>query len=529
MKERAKFRLPPYVMLMLVSVVMSFAIAEVYSLTKDTIEEAAQAARASARNAVMENAASMTELTLAEGAPVDSCFEALDADGELAGYVSQVTAVGFGGEIEITVGLDAGGTITGVSVGGKDFSETSGLGARTREPAFTEQFRGKSGMLVLKQDIDSVTGASISSGAVVSGVNRAMAYMTALLPEDAVSADSSEPLPLAEEQLELLLPGAENVTWMGGGAGINGWWKADNGYIVRATAFGEGPIAVTMGFDNDGTVTGVIIGDENFMETEGRGDRILEDWYKEQFIGRQGPQTYGEGVDAITGATVTSDAALAAVNACMSFDPGDPGEAEALPAETPVPAGSTEPDGVTEATVPQEEGSAEPVSSPEPDGVTEASVPAEEAPAETTVPAEEPGPDAVTEASVQEEIPAPPVTAGEERRPAGALFVGQTVPGEAVPEPDAVSEASVPAETPVPTPDAVSEASVEEEASVPAMAPAAISYRARRAASAVFLAEAAANAAAPDAVSEASVPAETPVPTPDGVTEASVAVREVEP
>lgn len=424
--------LQPYVMLMLVSIVMSFAIAGVYSVTKDTIEAAALAAQAAARSAVMEGAASMEELPLPEGAPVDYAYEAYDEAGNVMGYVSKITVVGFGGEIEVTVGMDTAGAITAISVGGSDFSETSGLGAKTREAAFTDQFKGMSGMLVLKQNIDSVTGASISSGAVVSGVNKALDFMKSLLPEDAVASNVEE-IPLTAEELEALLPGAQNAVWMGGGAGIDGWWQADNGYIVRATGFGEGPIAVTMGFDDNGVVTGVIIGDELFMETEGRGDRVLEAWYAAQFIGRSGAQAYGDGLDAISGATVTSDATLAAINACMTFDPAT-GTADLAVVEAAMP---DEADAVTEASIPEEESetaSGETASgetaSEEPDAVTEASIPEEEA-----EPTPAPTPDAVTEASIPEEE-GPASTGGK------LSYVFSPQPRQTA-EPDAVTEASV--------------------------------------------------------------------------------------
>lgn len=476
MKEKRTFSIPPYVMLMLVSIVMSFAIAGVYAVTKDTIEAAALAEQEAARAAVMDGAAYMTEVALPEDAPVDYAYEAYDEAGNLMGMVSQITVVGFGGEIEVTVGMDTTATITAIEVGGSDFSETSGLGAKTREPAFKEQFSGMSGMLVLKQNIDSVTGASISSGAVVSGVNKAVEYMKTLLPEGMLVVEVEE-LPLSAEEIAVLLPGAQNVTWMGGGSGITGWWQADNGYIVRATGFGEGPIAVTMGFDANGVVTGMIIGDENFMETEGRGDGVLADWYKAQFIGKSGAQAYGEGIDAIAGATVTSNAALAAINACMTFDPSAPGtaapvtepsadaatEASVVEEEKPV---SAEPDAATEASVVEEDTVSEPaisgaliVPEPTPDAVTEASIPEEEVIA-TPVPT--PTPDAVTEASIPEESePLNTIVI-----PSWKPVVPTIVPSAAYTEPDAVTEASVVEEatpTPAPTPDAVTEASIPEE------------------------------------------------------------------
>lgn len=437
-KIRKQIMLP--ITLCLVAIVMSFLIVGVYMLTKENIEAQALAAREAARRSVLSQAVTMTELSLEEGAPVDYCFEGFDAAGQSIGFVSQITVIGFGGPIEVTVGMDAAGAITAVNVGGSDFAETSGLGSKTKEPEFTDQFAGKSGMLILKQDIDSVTGASVSSGAVVSGVNQALVYMSALLPEPAAGS-SVEEIPLTAEQIASLLPGAQNLRFMGGGKGIDGWWQADNGRIVQATAFGRGPVVVKIGMDNDGYCVGILIGDENFMESEGYGAKMLEPAFWQTFLGKKGEQVYGQnGIDAISGATSSSNAVLQAINACLTFDPSAAVEEVTETATTEASGemtASAEPaaDAVTEATA------AEPTPVP-----TAAPVSAEPSgePAMTVLPTAAPVVDAATQASVLEEpVPTP------------------------VPTPDAVTEASVaeePAPTPVPTPDAVTEASVVEEA-----------------------------------------------------------------
>ena len=427
--------------LCLVAIVMSFLIVGVYMLTKDSIETQAIAAREAARRSVLPQAAAMTELPQEEGAAVDYCFEGFDAAGRSVGFVSQVTVTGFGGPIEVTVGMDAAGTITAVNVGGSDFAETSGLGAKTRDPEFTGQFAGKSGMLILKQNIDSVTGASVSSGAVVSGVNQALVYMSALLPE---SQDTAvEEIPLTAEQIAALLPGAENLRFMGGGQGIDGWWQADNGRIVQATGFGLGPIVVRVGMDNDGYCVGILIGDESFMESAGYGAKVQEPAFWQAFLGKKGAQTFGEGgIDAVSGASTSSKAALAAINACLSFDPAAVEAAAETASSEPVSAVSAEPAAPA---------SAEPVVTPvvtavpTPDAVTAASAVEEAAPTPTPSPA--PTPDAVTEASVTETVATPaPVP----------------VPTP-VPSPDAATAASAVEEstpTPAPTPDAQSGATL---------------------------------------------------------------------
>ncbi|MDD3242900.1 MAG: RnfABCDGE type electron transport complex subunit G [Eubacteriales bacterium] len=96
--------------------------------------------------------------------------------GMSAGYVVSVAPKGYGGAITMTVGVDPSGTVVGVIIGSN--SETPGLGKRASEPSFYNQYVGKSGTFSLKDDgntkIDGLTGATISSRAVTSGVNQAV-------------------------------------------------------------------------------------------------------------------------------------------------------------------------------------------------------------------------------------------------------------------------------------------------------------------------------------------------------------------
>ena len=111
---------------------------------------------------------------------MDVCYEAV-SDGRTVGYVSQITTKGFGGDIVVTVGMDTDGVLTGIRVGGEGFSETAGLGARTRDEAFTAPFAGKTAPVALGEDVDAVTGATISSSAVTVAVNTAAEYMRGLI------------------------------------------------------------------------------------------------------------------------------------------------------------------------------------------------------------------------------------------------------------------------------------------------------------------------------------------------------------
>ena len=84
-------------------------------------------------------------------------------------YCVDVSVNGYGGEINMMVGFfgnaNDGITVNAVKIVSAD-SETPGLGARVKEAEFLEQFSGKNG-----GGVDAVAGATISSTAVVSGVD----------------------------------------------------------------------------------------------------------------------------------------------------------------------------------------------------------------------------------------------------------------------------------------------------------------------------------------------------------------------
>lgn len=99
---------------------------------------------------------------------------------ELVGYTVKTTSGGYGGPIEIMVGIDNNGVIQGVSVG--NHTETPGLGAKATDENFKGQYKGKeaaSDLVVIKSgvpkdnEIQAIAGATISSRAVTNGVNMA--------------------------------------------------------------------------------------------------------------------------------------------------------------------------------------------------------------------------------------------------------------------------------------------------------------------------------------------------------------------
>ena len=104
--------------------------------------------------------------------------------------------------------------------------------------------------------------------------------------------------------------------------------EGTTGKLTAAEQGFGGDVTVRLELNDDRTVKSLIIDTPN--ETAGLGQRASEAEFTDQFIGKAGPFTYGEdGIEALSGATVTSNAALKAINTLAS------GEAAETPAEEP--------------------------------------------------------------------------------------------------------------------------------------------------------------------------------------------------
>ena len=128
-------------------------------------------------NDPIQDRMALTVGTDKDGNPIETNVFPAKTDGRVAAVAYAATGTGYGGEIDVMVGLSMDGKLAGISV--MTHSETPGLGARITETAFTEQFRGLplEGGVQLSGDggtIDAVSGASFSSKGVISAINNAM-------------------------------------------------------------------------------------------------------------------------------------------------------------------------------------------------------------------------------------------------------------------------------------------------------------------------------------------------------------------
>lgn len=150
------------------------------NITAPVIEERNIQASNEARKIVLSETDEFKEL---DGMNSDIVLEVYEGikDGQVIGYTIKTSSKGYGGAIELMVGISKDGKITGVEIG--NHSETPGLGSKATEPMFKNQYVDKdvlNSLLVVKgstnndNEISAISGATITSNGVTNGVNAAM-------------------------------------------------------------------------------------------------------------------------------------------------------------------------------------------------------------------------------------------------------------------------------------------------------------------------------------------------------------------
>ena len=167
--------------LLIITSVVAAALAGVNSVTAPVIAASNEAKTQQAVEAVLPGGGQKTEVpAVSVGATVSEVYE-----GE-KGYAVKVAPAGFGGAIEMMVGIDKEGSVLGISI--IKHAETPSLGAvaaakGSAGESFRESFIGLSGTVAVSKDggeADTISGATITSRAVAAGVNAALAVAAAM-------------------------------------------------------------------------------------------------------------------------------------------------------------------------------------------------------------------------------------------------------------------------------------------------------------------------------------------------------------
>jgi len=185
--------------------VAGFALGLVYDVTLPAIQERRLQAKLDAYKAVFTDATDFTEdeslNQLIPEAPekvfeakgltnisVDEVRIATDSAGNKLGYVVMVTTgEGYGGAITVLLGYTMDGTVNGIEI--LTISETAGLGAKAAEKSFKDQYAKKKVTefvytktgVASDNEIDAISGATITTSAVTGAVNAGIAFITDLV------------------------------------------------------------------------------------------------------------------------------------------------------------------------------------------------------------------------------------------------------------------------------------------------------------------------------------------------------------
>lgn len=181
-----------------ITLIAGLMLGVVNDITKEPIARQEQKAKTEACQNVFVAAASFEEQEMEDatqaladagltGADIDELMAAKDASGSLLGYVITVTDhEGYGGDIQFSMGVTTDGVLNGISL--LSISETAGLGMRAGEvlvPQFENKdvdrfYCTKTGSTT-DSEIDAISGATITTNAVVNGVNAGLVYFDEFL------------------------------------------------------------------------------------------------------------------------------------------------------------------------------------------------------------------------------------------------------------------------------------------------------------------------------------------------------------
>ncbi|MDO4554668.1 MAG: RnfABCDGE type electron transport complex subunit G [Lachnospiraceae bacterium] len=184
------------IILFVITLVAGLLLGAVYEVTKNPIAAQEAKTKAEAQKGVFADASEFSQIDVdqaiageveSNGVTVDEVYEAVDASGAHLGYVVQATSPNsYGGDVTLMVGVTADGTSNGYSL--LTINDTAGLGMNAQKDEFKDQYAGKQveSFEVTKtgasadNQIDAISGATITSNAVTEAVNACLAYANAL-------------------------------------------------------------------------------------------------------------------------------------------------------------------------------------------------------------------------------------------------------------------------------------------------------------------------------------------------------------
>ena len=296
--------------LFIFALVASVLLAVTNEVTKGPIEQQKLASKMAALNTVLPGCEyeQIEYEGISDDSVLDEIFIGKNADGSIKGYALTANPQGYGGEIPITLGVSEGGYVTQVYVG--SLQETQGLGSRVGDDAFKEQFIAiAADPDTLRNDVDTIAGATISSSAFVNAVQEMLTYTKGTLGIEPHAGDKDAIL-------------AEAAAINGGDEGEDAPVETTtNTYDV--TGFAAFKVDVTV--DSNGKIVSVSVPENN--ETPGFGADLIAD--QSVFDALVGQDIATAQIDVKSGVTLTSDAINDALKQAASAGESGEGSAKA--------------------------------------------------------------------------------------------------------------------------------------------------------------------------------------------------------
>jgi electron transport complex protein RnfG len=170
------------IILLVITMATGIILGGIYTITLEPIRMAKQNEKMEALAATLPGATVFKPVSIKGDPGIIKEINEGSADGQLIGYNFTVTPKGYGGPVELIAGISKDGQLMDIKI--LNHKETPGLGAKAKDQPFAGQFKDKKvdELAVTKtpvskeNEIQAISGATITSRAVVSGVNAALTY-----------------------------------------------------------------------------------------------------------------------------------------------------------------------------------------------------------------------------------------------------------------------------------------------------------------------------------------------------------------
>lgn len=350
------------IILFIITLIAGLSLGGVYEITKAPIKKAMEASKQAAYKKVFPTAEKFLENEKNTQAIIDSSDEisglgfgnvrvdevvdALDSSENVLGHVITATSKdGYGGELQLSVGVEKEGKINGIAF--LSLNETPGLGMNAAKEEFYTQFNDKTvdKFKVVKvspagdDEIQAISGATITSSAVTNAVNTAVYFANYVIGDKTADNTSKKEAPFV-----MAFPGAEYFDEIDIDLNeLNGKLAQDKGItidklyitldednntlgfmpVITSTKAYSKELTLAVGMNFDSIIQG--IGFVKINETPGLGMKVAEKEFYEQYIDKSVAEfelalngiNKDSDIAAISGATITSYAVNQIINTAI--------------------------------------------------------------------------------------------------------------------------------------------------------------------------------------------------------------------